>query len=265
MFLRPITPADMDNVREWRNRPEVSKYLYTDDYITPEIHEKWFHRILEDPSCRYWIIQYGDQGVGVANICDISERNRRCFWAYYIADPSLRGKGLGAIVEFEILNVVFDEMKINRLCCEVFAFNELVISTHEHFGFRVSPSNFEIAAETLGEPQANGFQDRVDPKSAAGGGQRIDRFVQARHRLQVVGHDDQLRVPIAGRFTIGGIDGKDQLRARAHGPLDFHRKVRKEFLRLPEFYPRPVEVIDASRSAEEVHETVWETLQRVRF
>ena len=136
MCLREVKMEDKEIVREWRNRPEVSKYLYTDDYITEEMHEKWFNRILKDPSCRYWIITFKNRGVGAVNICDISERNKRCSWAYYLADPSVRGKGLGALVEYEILHIVFDEMKFNRLCCEVLAFNELVVNTHEHFGFK---------------------------------------------------------------------------------------------------------------------------------
>jgi len=136
MCLRAIRPEDKEIMREWRNSPEVSKYMYTDDHITPETHEKWFHRILSDPSCRYWIITYKDKGVGVANICDISERNKRCFWAYYIADPGVRGKGVGAVVEYEILRYVFEELKFNRLCCEVLSFNETTVKTHESFGFK---------------------------------------------------------------------------------------------------------------------------------
>lgn len=136
MVLREITPGDKNVIREWRNSPEVSQYMYTDDYITPEIHENWFKRIQKDPTCRYWIITYRNKGVGVVNICDISERNKRCFWAYYIAEPSVRGKGVGAVVEYEILQYVFKELKFNRLCCEVLSFNEMIIKTHESFGFK---------------------------------------------------------------------------------------------------------------------------------
>ena len=54
----------------------------------------------------------------------------------------------------------------------------------------------------------------------------------------------------------------DAMEARS---IEFHRKVREGFLTLRDYYPRPVEIIDASRSPEEVHESVVETLLRVDF
>ncbi len=54
----------------------------------------------------------------------------------------------------------------------------------------------------------------------------------------------------------------DAMEAR---PIEFHRRVRQTFLRLGEFYPRPVMTIDARGPADEVHEAIWEALQRVDF
>lgn len=46
-------------------------------------------------------------------------------------------------------------------------------------------------------------------------------------------------------------------------PLEFHRRVREIFRDLPRFYPRPVQVIDATRDAEAVFVDVREALARV--
>jgi len=54
----------------------------------------------------------------------------------------------------------------------------------------------------------------------------------------------------------------DAMEAR---PLDFHRKVRELFLKLADFYPRPVVVIDGRPSPQEVHAGVLEALARVEF
>ncbi len=54
----------------------------------------------------------------------------------------------------------------------------------------------------------------------------------------------------------------DAMEAR---PIEFHRRVRQTFLRLAEFYPRPVRIIDARGPADEVHEAVWEALRREHF
>jgi UDP-4-amino-4,6-dideoxy-N-acetyl-beta-L-altrosamine N-acetyltransferase len=135
IHLRDIRPTDKEMIRNWRNLPGIARYMYTDHQITPEEHERWFLRIMDDPSCRYWIIVCDDVDVGLANIYDLDQRNRRCYWAFYIADPSTRGKGVGSFVEYSVLRYVFDELGLNKLCCEVLAFNEAVSNMHKSFGF----------------------------------------------------------------------------------------------------------------------------------
>ena len=46
--LREIEFKDKDKLREWRNIPEISKYMYFDHLITVEEHEKWFNKIIND-------------------------------------------------------------------------------------------------------------------------------------------------------------------------------------------------------------------------
>lgn len=94
--LRDVQPDDIERIRQWRNLPHVAQYMYTDHLITPEEHEKWFRRILQDPSCRYWIIVCDGQDVGVANIYNLEQSNQRCYWAFYVASPDVRGKGVGS-------------------------------------------------------------------------------------------------------------------------------------------------------------------------
>ena len=134
--LRGVRPEDKDMIRQWRNLSEVARYMYTDHHITPEEHERWFQRILRDPTCRYWIIVCDRQDVGLVNIYDLDQRNKRCYWAFYIASPDVRGKGVGSFVEYSILRYVFDEIGLNKLCCEVLAFNEVVTNMHKRFGFK---------------------------------------------------------------------------------------------------------------------------------
>lgn len=45
--------------------------------------------------------------------------------------------------------------------------------------------------------------------------------------------------------------------------IEFHRRVRETFLRLPGIYPGRVEIIDASSSIDQVHEKIVEALGRV--
>jgi UDP-4-amino-4,6-dideoxy-N-acetyl-beta-L-altrosamine N-acetyltransferase len=135
--LRPVEPSDKDRILAWRNSPEVRAYMYTDHVISPDEHARWFAGIEGDPTRQYWIIAMDAAPVGLANLYDIDRRNRRSAWAYYLADPAVRGLGLGSYVEYWVLEYVFEALKLAKLWCEVLASNEPVWKLHETFGFTV--------------------------------------------------------------------------------------------------------------------------------
>lgn len=134
--LRDVRPEDRDMIREWRNMPKVSDYMYTDHVITPEEHATWFAKVLDNPSYKYWIIVCDGEDVGLVNLYNIDQKNRRCYWAFYVISPNVRGKGVGSYAEFAVLNYVFDELKLEKLCCEVLGFNAGVVEMHRKFGFQ---------------------------------------------------------------------------------------------------------------------------------
>ena len=136
IVLRDLTEQDIELVRAWRNSGEVSKYMYTDEKITTEQQLQWFKKISTDASQKYWIIEYEGKKLGLASLYSIKPKFKTCYWAFYLGDTSVRGAGIGSKVEFNVLKYVFEEMKFNKLLCEVFVFNDAVIKMHEKFGFK---------------------------------------------------------------------------------------------------------------------------------
>lgn len=134
--LRDVRVEDNERILRWRNSPNVAKFMFTDRLISPEEHERWFKKMLGDTDSRYWIIVCDNEDVGLVNVCNIDRTNSRCHWAFYVADPNVRGRGVGSFAGYSILRFVFDELKLNRLCGEVLATNESVLRMHENFGFR---------------------------------------------------------------------------------------------------------------------------------
>ena len=135
--LRDITEADKEKLLNWRNQPEVRKYMYTDHIITEEEHDKWFNDVvLNDRSCKYWIIVLDGEDVGSVNLYYIDEKNSRCNWSFYIAKDT-RGRGVGLYVEYSVLYYVFEVLKLNRIYGEVFSFNENAIKLFESSGFQI--------------------------------------------------------------------------------------------------------------------------------
>lgn len=134
--LREVEKKDIEQIRIWRNSKEVSQYMYTDNTISKQDQESWFNKISTEKSSIYWIIEYDEKPVGLASINNIDLNLSSCYWAFYLGDTSIRGAGIGAKVEFKVIEYVFEVLNLNKLRCEVFVHNDKVIRMHEKFGFR---------------------------------------------------------------------------------------------------------------------------------
>jgi UDP-4-amino-4,6-dideoxy-N-acetyl-beta-L-altrosamine N-acetyltransferase len=134
--LRPLIEADGDQVLAWRNSPEVAGFMYTDHLIRPEEHARWLQASLGAEHRRDWIIELEGAGVGVAHIARIDRIDRRCEWGFYLANPSARGHGVGACVQYAVIEHVFGPLGLNKLWCEALANNVRALSLYESFGFR---------------------------------------------------------------------------------------------------------------------------------
>ncbi len=132
--FRNITDDDLEMIMNWRTMPEVSAYMYTD--FEPDIGKQraWFKSVSVNNKRLDWVIVVDGEDVGLVSIVGIDRVNRRCEWAYYLASPSVRGKGIGKSVEMNMLAYVFETLDLNKLCCEVFCSNEIVIKIHEKYG-----------------------------------------------------------------------------------------------------------------------------------
>ena len=123
----------------WRMLPEITRCMYTDPRLTLEDQRRWFERVSRSPRDRVWIIELidGDKPVGLLSLSEIDTVNRRCSWAYYIGDATVRGAGLAKSLELNVYAYVFETLGLEKLCCEVLAFNDRVVALHEKFGSKV--------------------------------------------------------------------------------------------------------------------------------
>jgi len=152
IILRSLTTLDSPLILGWRNAPEVAAYMYSDHQISQDEHDRWFAGIEGDDRRAYWIIEVDGVPAGLANFYDIDRRHRRCAWAYYLADPSVRGKGVGSFVEYWMIEQAFGSLGMGKLWCEVLASNEPVWRLHGKFGF-VQEARFRRHVIKDGAPQ----------------------------------------------------------------------------------------------------------------
>lgn len=134
--LRKIKEEDLSMIMEWRMSPEVTKYMYTDPYLTSETQRNWYKEIMSNhPKEKYWIIELDNRiDVGLLSVTNIDYVNKRASWAYYLGNIEARGKGLARILECNIYDYIFETLDLNKLCCEVLEFNEGVVKIHKKYG-----------------------------------------------------------------------------------------------------------------------------------
>lgn len=131
-----LEKSDIEMVRRWRNTPDVASFMYSESNIDEEQQIYWFNKISKEKNSIYWIIEFEEQKIGLASLTGIDSALNSCYWAFYLGESTVRGAGIGAKIEFNILDYVFSVLKLNKLRCEVFVSNEKVIKMHEKFGFR---------------------------------------------------------------------------------------------------------------------------------
>ena len=137
--LRKLKISDLEIVMQWRMLPEITRYMYTDPQLTIEKQLKWFEKLQDSNESKVWIIEVlpNLESVGLVSLTNIDNFHRRCSWAYYIAEPSSRGIGLAKAIECNIYDFVFNVLEMNKLSCEIIAFNNRVVALHEKFGSKI--------------------------------------------------------------------------------------------------------------------------------
>lgn len=131
--VRKMVAADLEQVLEWRNHPDVRKYMYTQHEITLEEHTRWFSRACKDSKISLKVLEINGDPVGFVNIKQIST-GKIAEWSFHVS-PNAK-KGTGYLLCSLALDYIFQELKMEKLNGEVISFNKKSIALHEKLGFR---------------------------------------------------------------------------------------------------------------------------------
>ena len=124
--------TDLGQVLEWRNHPEVRRYMYSSHEISAEEHSAWYSNAVKNPATELLIYERDEKPLGFVNIT-----RTRCIqvanWGFYLAPQAPRGSGhqLGNLA----LNYAFMELALHKLCGQALEYNERSIRFHKRLGF----------------------------------------------------------------------------------------------------------------------------------
>jgi UDP-4-amino-4,6-dideoxy-N-acetyl-beta-L-altrosamine N-acetyltransferase len=136
ILLREITKCtdeQKESVRKVRNQESVRKSMYTEHETPLNEHLAWVERLQSDDRQIVFVVLVDEVVSGVVSVNAIDRLHLKSDWAFYL-DENVRG-GLGAALEFGLINFVFQRVGLEKLNCEVIETNEAVVKLHKKFGF----------------------------------------------------------------------------------------------------------------------------------
>jgi len=135
--LKNVERKNINQLREWRNNPELRRYFREHKLISEDDQVKWYeNKVLSDPKQYNFEIhsKEEDKLIGHCGLYYIDWINRTAEFGIYIGDYSFRNGGYGADALRTLIKYGFEDLNLNRIWCEVFD-NNLAIDIYKHIGF----------------------------------------------------------------------------------------------------------------------------------
>lgn len=135
--LKKVERKNINQLREWRNNPELRKYFREHRLINEDNQIKWYeNKILSDSNQYNFEIHAKEKSVliGHCGLYYIDWINRTAEFGIYIGDCDFRNGGYGSDALRTLIKYGFNDLNLNRIWCEVYSNNE-ALKIYEHIGF----------------------------------------------------------------------------------------------------------------------------------
>lgn len=141
VLLRPLTEADIEQVRVWRNSEHTRKWFIDDVFITEDQQKKWYERYLKDDQEIIFLIEEKEEifkPIGMVALYNMDfVKNEVEFGKIFIGEESARGKGYGSLVVKMVIDFAFNHYQFSIINLEVLKNNIRGIHTYEKLGFKI--------------------------------------------------------------------------------------------------------------------------------
>lgn len=122
-------------ILEWRNHPEVRKWMYTNSEISLNNHLEFISSLVNNREKLYFLLQDEIESIGVIDFYNFTRNS--CEFGFY-SNPFTKAVGIGRIMEEESIKYAFEVLGLEILKLEVFSDNIQVRNLHKKYKFQES-------------------------------------------------------------------------------------------------------------------------------
>lgn len=123
--LAPLDSCYNEQLRTWRNRPEIMRWCRQSDVISDVEQTAWFSRQSADPTIKMYAVMGQPGIVGVAGLTSIDRLARRAEFSLYIG-PEHHGEGYGRKALVALFTKGFRDLGLNLIWGESFDGNPAI-------------------------------------------------------------------------------------------------------------------------------------------
>lgn len=135
IILEPMTGADLELVRRWRNAEHVKQHMQYRNQITEAMQQNWFSSL--DKSCNYYfIIQKESEKVGVVNLKDIDWNHQTAEAGIFIGEESYLNTLVPVLATVSVMEYAFGALQLKSLKAKIASDNLKAILFNESIGYQ---------------------------------------------------------------------------------------------------------------------------------
>ncbi|WP_225747829.1 UDP-2,4-diacetamido-2,4,6-trideoxy-beta-L-altropyranose hydrolase [Eikenella sp. Marseille-P7795] len=132
--LRAACPEDCRRLFEWRNHPDIRRFMFDSAEIAWDGHQAWFARQLANPDFAMLLYEAGGAAQGYA--CFKHLGNGIAEWGFYLAPDCPRGQGHGSRLGRLALQYAFSRLSLCEVYGQVLPHNAASLALHRRLRFR---------------------------------------------------------------------------------------------------------------------------------
>ena len=135
-YLSPISLDDAERFTEWVNDMEMGLFmLFSTDVFDLDKERELLMQIRRNNVSFAIVEKATDEAIGICGLVNVDMVHRHANFGIFIGDKAWWNKGIGTEATQLILDHAFNNLNLNNVSLEVYAFNQRAISCYEKVGF----------------------------------------------------------------------------------------------------------------------------------